>query len=40
MPRSYNRFLPLVGVLIAVLVAMSLLYMLGMELFEAKLRNF
>jgi len=38
--RSYNRFLPLVGVLLAVLVVMSLLYMLGMAHFEGKPRNF
>ena len=40
MPRSYNRFLPLVGVLVVVLVVLSLLYMLGMEHLEGKPRSF
>ena len=40
MRPSYNRFLPLIGVLIVVLTVMSLLYMLGMEHLEGKPRNF
>ena len=30
MPRSYNRFLPLIGVPIVVLIVLSQLYMPGM----------
>ena len=40
MPRSYNRFLPLLGVLVVVLMVLSVLYMLGMEHLEGKPRNF
>ena len=40
MLRSYNRFLPLIGVLVVVLIMLSLLYMLGMEHLEGKTRNF
>ncbi len=40
MLRSYNRFLPLIGVLIVVLTVLSLLYMLGMQHLEGKSRSF
>src|SRR5215204_6555872 len=40
MLRSYNRFAVLAGALIAVLLTMSLLYMLGMYVLEDKPRNF
>jgi len=40
MLRSYNRFTVLAGALIAVLLTMSLLYMLGMYFLEGKPRNF
>ena len=40
MLRSYNRFAVLAGALIAVLLTMSLLYMLGMYVLEGKPRNF
>src|SRR3954470_7645869 len=38
--RSHNRFLILVGALILLLIALSVLYMLGMEHLEGKPRNF
>ena len=40
MLRSYNRFVILAGSLIAVLLALSLLYMLGMYYLEGKPRSF
>ena len=40
MPRSYQRFLILIGALISLLLIMSLLYMLGMYFLEEKPRNF
>lgn len=40
MPRSYNRFIILIGALISLLLIMSLLYMLGMYFLEEKPRNF
>ncbi len=40
MPRSYNRFIILVGSLILLLLVMSLLYMLGMYFLEDKPRDF
>ena len=40
MPRSYNRFIILLGSLILLLLVMSLLYMLGMYLLENKPRGF
>ncbi len=40
MLRSYNRFLPLIGVLVVVLIVLSLLYMIGMEHLEGKPRSF
>ena len=40
MLRSYNRFAVLAGSLIAVLLALSLLYMLGMYYLEGKPRSF
>ena len=40
MPRSYNRFILLLGALGLLLLVMSLLYMLGMYLLENKPRGF
>jgi voltage-gated potassium channel len=40
MQRSHNRFLRLIGALLALLLVMSLLYMLGMQFFEGKPRTF
>ena len=40
MPRSYNRFIILLGALGLLLLVMSLLYMLGMYLLENKPRGF
>ncbi|HSQ13550.1 MAG TPA: NAD-binding protein [Candidatus Deferrimicrobium sp.] len=40
MPRSYNRFIILLGSLISLLLVMSLLYMLGMYFLENKPRGF
>lgn len=40
MPRSYNRFIILLGALILLLLVMSLLYMLGMYFLEDKPRDF
>ena len=40
MPRSYNRFVILLGSLILLLLVMSLLYMLGMYVLENKPRGF
>ena len=40
MPRPHNRFVILLGVLVALLLVLSLLYMLGMEYLEGKPRNF
>ncbi len=40
MPRSYNRFIILLGSLILLLLVMSLLYMLGMYFLENKPRGF
>ena len=40
MPRSYNRFVVLGGALVALLLIMSLLYMLGMYYLEGKPRDF
>ena len=40
MTRPHNRFLALLGVLIAVLLTLAVLYMLGMDYLEGKPRNF
>lgn len=40
MPRSYNRFIILIGTLLTLLLAMTLLYMLGMYFLEGKSRGF
>src|SRR6202165_5074672 len=40
MPRPSHRFIALVSMLAAILVAMALLYMLGMEYLEGKPRTF
>ena len=40
MPRSYNRFIMLIGALLILLVAMTFLYMLGMYFLEGKSRGF
>ena len=40
MPRSYNRFIVLLGALGLLLLVMSLLYMLGMYLLENKPTGF
>jgi len=40
MPRSYNRFVLLLGALGLLLLLMSLPYMLGMYLLENKPRGF
>jgi Trk K+ transport system NAD-binding subunit len=40
MPRSYNRFIILLGSLIILLLVMSLLYMIGMYFLENKPRGF
>ena len=40
MLRSHNRFVLLAGALAALLLVLSLLYMLGMDYFEGKPRNF
>ena len=36
MPRSYHRFIILIGALISLLLVMSLLYMLGMYFLEGQ----
>jgi Trk K+ transport system NAD-binding subunit len=40
MPRSYQRFIMLIGALLILLLAMTLLYMLGMYYLEDKSRGF
>ncbi|MCX7141241.1 MAG: ion channel [Proteobacteria bacterium] len=40
MQRSHKRFVILIGVLVTLLLALSLIYMLGMNYLEGKPRNF
>ena len=40
MPRAYNRFALLLCALLSLLLAMTLLYMLGMHFLEGKPRGF